>query len=249
VGRVTKFDFFKQMGTVNVLPLSAAQQRLHPAHGHRRIDSKGMRKSWALRPANLARQFDMNNADTDVTLVALLDRMAADDQAALKALYELTSARLYGVALRVLGKAEWAEDVLQESFLYIWRSAPFYRSTRSPPMAWMCLIVKSRAIDFQRHLTVEKQHLMSEMTEELEQHLAADTPTALDLRHASQAAVALHRCLSALDRPQREVVSLAYLKELSHGELAERLKLPLGTVKSWIRRSLDELRRCMARFA
>lgn len=191
----------------------------------------------------------MNNADTDATLVALLDRMAAADESALKALYALTSAKLYGVALRVLGKAEWAEDVLQESFLYIWRSASFYRSTRSPPMAWMSLVVKSRAIDFQRHLTVEKQHLMHEMTADVEQQLTADVPSALDLRHASQAAIALHSCLSALDHQQREVVSLAYLKELSHGELAERLKLPLGTVKSWIRRSLDELRRCMARFA
>jgi RNA polymerase sigma factor (sigma-70 family) len=191
----------------------------------------------------------MQHPDNDAVLVALIDQMAAANEGALKDLYGLTSAKLYGVALRVLGKAEWAEDVLQESFLYIWRSAPFYRASRSPPMAWMSLIVKSRAIDFQRHLTVEKQHLMNEMTEDLEQHLAADTPTALDLRHASQAAIALHACLSALERPQREVVSLAYLKELSHGELADRLKLPLGTVKSWIRRSLDQLRRCMAHYA
>lgn len=191
----------------------------------------------------------MQQPDTDAVLVALIDDMAAADEAALKALYGLTSAKLYGVALRVLGKPEWAEDVLQESFLYIWRSAPFYRATRSPPMAWMSLIVKSRAIDFQRHLTVDKQHLMSEMTDELAQQLPADSPSALDLRHASQAAIALHGCLSALEHPQREVVSLAYLKELSHGELAERLKLPLGTVKSWIRRSLDQLRRCMAQFA
>ena len=191
----------------------------------------------------------MQHTDTDAVLVALIDNMAAADEAALKQLYGLTSAKLYGVALRVLGKAEWAEDVLQESFLYIWRSAPFYRASRSPPMAWMSLIVKSRAIDFQRHLTVDKQHLMNEMTDELAQQLASDTPSALDLQHASQAARALHGCLSALEHPQREVVSLAYLKELSHGELAQQLQLPLGTVKSWIRRSLDQLRRCMAQFA
>jgi RNA polymerase sigma-70 factor (ECF subfamily) len=71
----------------------------------------------------------------------------------------------------------------------------------------------------------------------------------MDVNDASQQAFALHQCLTRLEAKQREVVSLAYLRDQSHGELAEQLQLPLGTVKTWIRRGLEQLRQCMARYA
>jgi RNA polymerase sigma-70 factor (ECF subfamily) len=189
-------------------------------------------------------------ADTqDAELMALIERVAAQDQAALKALYGLTSGKLYGLALRVVRSHEWAEDALQDTFLQIWRTAPDYRASLSPPMAWLGLMVRSRSLDLLRKRKTEREHLTDEIDEAMAETLEGDSPNPMDTSLASQQARALQNCLSQLDNKQREVVSLAYLRDLSHGELAQQLKLPLGTVKTWIRRGLDQLRTCMARFA
>jgi len=187
--------------------------------------------------------------EPDAELMVLIDRIAQRDEAALKALYDLTSGKLYGLALRVVRNNEWAEDVLQDTFLQIWRTAPDYRASLSPPMAWLGLIVRSRSLDLLRRRKAEREHLTDEIDEAMADTLAGDSPNPLDTSLASQQAWALHQCLGKLENKQREVVSLAYLRDLSHGELATQLKLPLGTVKTWIRRGLDQLRSCMAGFA
>lgn len=183
----------------------------------------------------------------DHTLIALLDRVAAQDEAALKHLYDQTASRLYGLALRIVGNREWAEDVLQESFLGIWRNAGDYRSSLSPPLAWMGLLVRSRSLDFLRRRRAEHLHtnLPLDDTDSLPDHADASGP--MQLVEASEQVAALHQCMQRLEQEQRQVVSLAYLRDLSHSELAMQLKLPLGTVKSWIRRSLEQLRKCMSR--
>lgn len=191
----------------------------------------------------------MNPNDPDQVLMELLDRVAQRDEAALKTLYDQASAKLYGVAMRVLGKVEWAEDALQDSFLYIWRAAPDYRASLSPPMAWMGLIVRSRCLDQLRRHQADRGHVTQELDDTLAEQLASSDPGPLDSHQASQQAQALHHCLTQLEQKQREVVTLAYLRDLSHSDLAEQLRLPLGTVKSWIRRGLDKLRGCMAQFA
>ncbi len=185
----------------------------------------------------------------DNELMALLDRVAARDEAALKALYDLTSGKLYGLAVRVVAHRDWAEDVLQESYLTIWRVAADYRAALSPPMAWMGLIVRSRALDCLRRRTADHSTVTQELDDTLAETLAGDAANPMDTTLASQQAWALHQCLSRLEYRQREVVSLAYLRDLSHSELADQLRLPLGTIKSWIRRGLEQLRTCMARFA
>lgn len=185
----------------------------------------------------------------DDILMALIDRIATRDEAALKALYDLTSGKLYGLSMRVMRNNEWAEDALQDTFLHIWRSAPDYRASLSPPMAWLGLIVRSRSLDLLRRRKAEREHLTDEIDDVMADTLAGDSPNPMDTSLASQQASALHNCLGQLDNKQREVVSLAYLRDLSHSELAEQLKLPLGTVKTWIRRGLDQLRSCMAHFA
>lgn len=187
--------------------------------------------------------------EADQNLIALLDDIARRDEAALKSLYELTSGKLYGLALHVLGKHEWAEDALQETFLQVWRTAADYHASLSPPMAWLGLIVRSRALDLLRRRKVDREHLRDDIDDGHADTLKSDTPDPMDTSLASQQAWALHQCLTRLENKQREVVSLAYLRDLSHGELAEQLRLPLGTVKTWIRRGLDQLRICMARFA
>ena len=185
----------------------------------------------------------------DAELIRLLDRIAARDHAALKALYDTCAGKLYGLALRVVVQRERAEDVLQEAFLTIWRSAGDYRASLSPPMAWMGLIVRSRGLDHLRRRTADRSHLTQELDEVLSDTLEGSSANPMDTVQASEQAWALHQCLGKLDHRQREVVSLAYIRDLSHSELAQQLKLPLGTVKTWIRRGLDQLRNCMARFA
>lgn len=183
----------------------------------------------------------------DSELMDLLDRIAAQDEAALKHLYEHAASRLYGLALRVVGNKEWAEDVLQESFLGIWRTAGSYRASLSPPMAWMGLVVRSRGLDFLRRRRVQRLHVNVAWDDDESSQPVSEAQGPMQLVEASEQAVVLHQCLQRLEQPQRQVVSLAYLRDLSHSELASQLQLPLGTVKTWMRRSLEQLRKCMAR--
>ncbi|MEJ8856138.1 sigma-70 family RNA polymerase sigma factor [Variovorax robiniae] len=191
----------------------------------------------------------MTPASPDAELMALIDRVGQRDEAALRLLYERTSPRLFGLAMRVVRQREWAEDVLQETFLTIWRVAVDYRASLSPPMAWLGLIVRSRALDLLRKRTADRSRITDEFDDVMNETLPSDAPSPQDLADASEQAFALHQCLGQLEGRQREVVSLAYLRDLTHGELAEQLKLPLGTVKTWIRRGLEKLRDCMARIA
>ena len=188
----------------------------------------------------------MKPESPDTALTALIDRVALADEKALKSLYEMASSRLYGIAVRVVGNRQWAEDVLQEAFITIWRIAPDYKAALSPPMAWMGLIVRSRGLDFLRRRNSDRADATLELDEIISDTVAGDSPNPMDIAEASAQARALHQCLNLLENKQREVVSLAYLRDLSHGELAEQLKLPLGTVKTWIRRGLEQLRGCMA---
>ena len=185
----------------------------------------------------------------DSQLIALLDRVALADELALKELYALTSSKLYGVAVRVVTNREWAEDVLQEAYLNRWKIAGDYKATLSPPMAWMGLLVRSRGPDFLRRRASDRADRMQELDDVISDTVAGDSPNPMDTSQASEQAWALHQCLSQLENKQREVVSLAYLRDLSHSELAQQLKLPLGTVKTWIRRGLEQLRGCMGKFA
>ena len=184
----------------------------------------------------------------DSALMALLERVASQDAAALKQLYDACAGKLYGLALRVVGQRELAEDVLQEAFMSIWRAAPDYSAALSPPMAWMGLIVRSRALDLLRRRATERTHLTQDIDEAMADTLDGLGPTPQDTAQASEQAWALNQCLSRLEQRQRDVVSLAYLRDLSHSELARQLQLPLGTIKTWIRRGLDQLRLCMARY-
>ena len=191
----------------------------------------------------------MKTDSPDIQLVQLLERVAMADESALRELYEATSSKLYGVAVRVVTNREWAEDVLQEGFINIWRIAGDYKASLSPPMAWMALVVRSRGLDFLRRRASERADVMQELDDVISDTVAGNSPNPMDTTLASEQAWALHQCLGKLENKQREVVSLAYLRDMSHNELSEQLKLPLGTVKTWIRRGLEQLRVCMAKLA
>ncbi|CAM4260924.1 sigma-70 family RNA polymerase sigma factor [Comamonas aquatilis] len=190
----------------------------------------------------------MSAPQLDQELMELLDRIAAHEELALKCLYDLTSSRLYGLALRILGHKDWAEDVLQESYLHVWRGAGDYRASLSPPLAWLGLVVRSRSLDFLRRRRAERLHLHEDF-DEMQTSLAdLGEQGPQQLAEASEQALVLQQCLQRLEQRQRELVSLSYLRDLSHSELAVQLQLPLGTVKTWIRRGLEQLRQCMARY-
>ena len=193
-------------------------------------------------------------------MIALIERIAthsnsmspavkADAERALRELYDLTAAKLYGLALRVVVNRNHAEDVVQEVYLNVWRIAGDYRASLSPPLAWLGLIVRSRALDFRRRRSVERADQTQEIDEVMMETIAGNEPGPMDTAQASEQAWALHECLRKLEGKHRELISLAYLMDLSHAELSQQLKLPLGTVKTWIRRGLESLRGCMGRFA
>nr|WP_256503568.1 sigma-70 family RNA polymerase sigma factor [Cupriavidus sp. WGtm5] len=175
----------------------------------------------------------------------LLQAVAVGERQALRALYDLTATKLFGLALRITGRRDWAEDVVQESFVSIWHHAGDYRPQLAAPMTWMTAIVRNRALDCLRRAAAARVPQTAELEQDLAEWLADDAAGPAELAEASQQARALNRCLQRLEQSQRQAIMLAYLQDLSHAELAERLRAPLGTVKSWIRRGLERLRSCM----
>jgi RNA polymerase sigma factor (sigma-70 family) len=191
----------------------------------------------------------MNTAADDRQLVYLIEQVSKKDTDALKKLYQATSGKMLGIAMRIIGNREQAEDILQDAYLKIWRIAEDYRQSLSPPIAWMGIIVRSRALDVMRKNATEKHLQGSDIDDDGIQALDETADNPMDTALASEQAWALHECLKKIDAKPREVLVQAYFKGLSHGELANQLSLPLGTVKTWIRRSLEQLRVCLARFA
>ena len=181
-------------------------------------------------------------ADAD-PLEALIGGVARGDQRALARLYSATSAKLFGIAMRILRRRDWAEDVLQEAFVRVWHRAGDYRAAKGAPMAWLTTIVRNRAID---RLRADRGDIaLDEVTERA--NWTDDGGSPEDLAVASADARELARCLEQLRPAQRDCIVLAYRDGYTHEELARRVERPLGTVKSWIRRGLAELKDCLER--
>jgi RNA polymerase sigma-70 factor (ECF subfamily) len=175
-------------------------------------------------------------------LAQLLSRVALRDQSAFARLYELTSAHLYGAALRILQRPAWAEEVLQESFVNIWQRAETYAAEKSQPLTWLTSIVRNRALDWLRRpdpATVDIDD------EEHPVVIADERPNPLEMLVAGADARNVRGCIDTLEAPQQQSIALAFYHGLSHSELAQHLRQPLGTVKSWIRRGLERLQRCL----
>jgi RNA polymerase sigma-70 factor (ECF subfamily) len=168
----------------------------------------------------------------------LLARSAQGDRAAFQRLYQASAAKLHGVALRILRRGDWAEEVLQECYVSIWTRAGDYRAGLSAPMTWMTSIVRNRCLDWLRRPAPE---VAVETFEELE----SGSPGPLAELERSKDAQALARCLGGLDARQRQAIALAFYDGLSHAELASHLRQPLGTVKTWVRRGLLRLKSCL----
>jgi RNA polymerase sigma-70 factor (ECF subfamily) len=169
----------------------------------------------------------------------LIEAVGRGNQVALKRLYELESKRLYGIALRIVRRREVAADVLQDAFVQIWQNAATFSGERGAGAGWLTGIVRFRALDAVRKLGREIPTDDPELGDE------ALEPDVIERIGASAEAEALRRCLKLLDGEQRRCIVLAFVGGLSHSEIAGRIKAPLGSVKSWIRRGLLSLRRCL----
>ena len=175
-------------------------------------------------------------------LAELLAQCALRNQRAFAELYGLTSAKLFGVALRILRRRDWAEEVLQECYVSIWNHAGDYAVQRSAPLTWMTSIVRNRSLDWlrrpQHEATGEEYDIAVEAWQD-------DSAGPLERLAASSEAAALERCLRQLDGKQRQSIMLAFYHGMSHSEVAGHMKQPLGTVKTWVRRGLERLKVCL----
>ena len=176
---------------------------------------------------------------TQAELVWLLAAVAKGDAAAFERLYDATRAKLYGVLLRILGRPEMADEVMQETYLKVWNMADQFDPTVASPITWMVAIARNRAIDIVRK---KGEVSIEEEPEALE--VAAETPAPLARREMTEELKRLLSCLGKLDPEKQRIVLLAYYSGWSREQLAKKLDIPVNTIKTWLRRSLIEIREC-----
>jgi len=182
-------------------------------------------------------------------LKQLLARVALGDRTAFRRLYDATAPSLFGVALRIVRQRDRAEEVLQDAFVNAWNRAAGYQAALSQPMTWLTAIVRNRALDELR----SGAHQNAEPLVEHEGKGAAaieDTqPDPLGLLEQAADALAIRDCLDSIDGSQRQCLALVYYRGFSHSEVAAHIGSPIGSVKVWLRRGLDKLKRCLESLA
>jgi RNA polymerase sigma factor (sigma-70 family) len=190
-------------------------------------------------------------------LAHLLSRAGLGDRAAFATLYDRTSAHLFAVVLRINRDRSQAEDILQEVFVKVWRGAQTFDAAQSQPLTWLTSIARNGAIDSLRRRQTQPQ--IQSFAPTVSASLGTDAPDdkdvydtvvdeaagPLELLSQASEARALSNCMQVLNAQQRQCVALAFYDGLSHAEVAEQLRQPLGTVKSWVRRGLLALKACL----
>lgn len=189
-------------------------------------------------------------SDRSLELSRLLARAGLGDRAAFAALYEQTSAHLLGVVLRIHRDRAQAEDILQEVYVNVWRAAQSFDAAQSQPLTWLTSIARNRAIDSLRRTQTQPRTVTGFSNSDDEDSdvydtVASDAPGPLELLSRASDARALAACIEGLSAQQRQSVALAFFDGLSHAEVAERMRQPLGTVKSWVRRAMMSLKSCL----
>lgn len=168
----------------------------------------------------------------------LLKRVARQERAAYRALYDVTSAKLFGVALRICRERSLAEEAFQEAFIGIWRTAADFDPARGSVLAWMAGVTRNRALDLLRKRGRGDTPIEGDALENLLSEAAAQRAEQADLD-------ALLQCLERLDETPRQAVVLAYCEGRTREELAAQFGAPANTVKTWLRRALLSLRSCL----
>lgn len=173
-------------------------------------------------------------------LLRLIQNTAIGDKAAFEKLYQLTAPKLLGFSNKLLNHVEWAEDLLQETYIKIWHHASEYSVDRGSVMTWMISILRYSAID-----RIRAQKPTTTLPEDLSETMEDDSSNPFDFTLNSQSSAALRGCISELDDMQRNCIALAFFEGLTHEEISSQTKRPLGTIKGWIRRGMISLRRCL----
>jgi RNA polymerase sigma-70 factor (ECF subfamily) len=195
------------------------------------------------RVVSRARRPAPSDAGVTRTREALLQACAKGDQTALHSLYTGTAPQLFGLALRILRRRELAEEVVQDSFLVVWRNAHTFDPNRGAAMAWLARIVRNRCIDVIRQRWREAPLDDASSIEDWEDPVSSPA----DLAELSHDARRLQECISELEEFPRKVLRMVYYKGMTYQEAAIRVGVPLGTAKSSVWRSLVRLRGCMER--
>jgi RNA polymerase sigma-70 factor (ECF subfamily) len=219
-------------------PFMGAGVALHAwsKSGSRAVPRFAALAAWWPKPAGMA---GVNERTEDHS--ALIVACGRGDRAALQTIYRREAGAMIGIATRIVKRRELAEEVVQEAFVAIWRNAARFDPSIGSGRAWLFQIVRNRALNMLRDTSRELP------TEEGALNAAVDADA--DYENAFERLAtnsALKRCLEELEPRRRQGILLAFVEGMSHGEIAAKLKVPLGTTKSWLRRSLIALRECMA---
>lgn len=183
----------------------------------------------------------MSQAKSSEELFHLIALSGQGDRAAFQALYDATSAKLFGLSLRILNRRDLAEEALQDAFINIWHHAQNYRPEKAAVMTWMTTIVRNKCFDLLRAMPHETQL----MDEESMDDWASDDLGPLEKATEQSESKALLNCMNSLAPLQRQAIALSYFHGMAHEQLAIHLVQPLGTVKTWIRRGLQSLKSCL----
>jgi RNA polymerase sigma factor (sigma-70 family) len=174
-------------------------------------------------------------------LVAALQRVATGDRAALQEVYRRTSAKLYGVALRIFPEGDDAEDVLQDAFINIWQRAGSFDPARASPITWLVALTRNRAID---RLRAKGKRVMAPI--EIAEQVADDRPDAETCLIAHESNARIIACIETLHRDDATLIRTAFFEGATYADIADRARTPLSTIKSRVRRALLKLRACLA---
>ncbi|MBL8352160.1 MAG: sigma-70 family RNA polymerase sigma factor [Burkholderiaceae bacterium] len=186
-----------------------------------------------------------SSAADDAQLAQWLAQIVERDERALAALYDHTLSRVYGLVLRIVRQPACAEEVVEETYFQVWRQAPRFDPARGRALSWLLAVARSRAIDALRHEARFAHDLLDGDDGPATPADGADC--AADLIDGGRGRALLQRALLELGAQPRQLVALAFFRGLSHEEIAAQTALPLGTVKSQIRRSLITLREALGR--
>ncbi|OUS27452.1 RNA polymerase subunit sigma-70 ['Osedax' symbiont bacterium Rs2_46_30_T18] len=182
-----------------------------------------------------------NNTDKQAQLQQCLLDCADGKHKALKQLYDLCSANLFSVALRILKDRALSEDCLQQVFYKVWNNADKYDASKAKAQTWLNTITRNQALDILRKNKHSDQHDSDDALE----FIADDAPSHEQHVALSQDSAAMHLCLAELPEQQKIYLEMAFFEGLTHQALSDRTGTSLGTVKTWIRRGLERLRKCM----
>ncbi|MDH5376812.1 MAG: sigma-70 family RNA polymerase sigma factor [Gammaproteobacteria bacterium] len=173
-------------------------------------------------------------------LLQLIAQCALKDPDAFKTLYELTSAKLFGVALRILKQEARAEEALQEACLKVWHYAADYNIQRGRPMTWLINIVRNQCLDMLRASASRQEDAHTEWTDDMEDQFShnGEAETSEELNR-------LMHCMKLLNEDQQKCLLMVYHQGYTASEVSDQGKWPLGTVKTWLRRGLESIRGCL----